>query len=110
MAKKYEELRKKMRSEVRARAEARTRKMLEEMPLQELRQALEHTQEELAQILRVEQATVSKMERRTDMYISTLRRFIQAMGGQLEITAKFAEGDVRINQFEELRGNDARAA
>lgn len=102
MAKKFEELRKKMRPEARARADEFAREMLAEMPLQELRQAILLSQEELAQILRVQQATVSKMERRTDMYISTLRRFIEAMGGELEITARFPDGSVKITQFETL--------
>lgn len=110
MAKNYAELRKKMRPEVRARAEARTRKMLAEMPLQELRQARSFSQEELAQVLHVEQASISKLERRADMYISTLRRYVRAMGGELEIKATFADGDVRINQFEDLQEDDARAA
>ncbi len=106
MAKKYEELRKKMRPEVRARAEARTRKMLEEMPLQELRQALALSQEQIASLLHVQQATVSKMERRTDMYISTLRSYIEAMGGELVVTAKFSEGSVQIKQFKDLNKDD----
>ena len=48
------------------------------------------------------QASVSKLERRTDMYISTLRGVIEAMGGQLEITAIFRDGAIRITLFEEL--------
>lgn len=110
MAKKFDELRKKMSPRARARAEKLTKQMLAEMPLQELRQALALSQEELARILRVEQATISKMERRTDMYISTLRRFIEAMGGELEITAKFQQGSVKITQFEDLHRNKADAA
>lgn len=110
MAKKFAELQNKMRPEARARAAALTRKMLKEMPLQELRQARSLSQEELAQVLHVEQASISKLERRTDMYISTLRRFIKAMGGELEIRATFADGEVRINQFEDLQDDDTRAA
>lgn len=45
---------------------------------------------------------MSKLERRADMYVSTLRRYIEAMGGSLEIRACFADGAVRINQFHEL--------
>ena len=45
---------------------------------------------------------LAKLEKKTDMYISSLRRFIEAMGGRLEIKAHFPEGDVKINQFEEL--------
>ena len=72
------------------------------MPLQELRQARQLSQEQRATILQVKQASISKLERRTDMYISTLRQFIEAMGGELEIVAKFPDGVVRITQFQEI--------
>jgi predicted transcriptional regulator len=62
------------------------------------------TQEQLANVLGVKQAAVSKMERRTDMYISTLRGIIKAMGGQLEIRAVFpGHGAVEIQQFGDER-------
>ena len=69
------------------------------MPLDELRAARNLTQEHLAALLHIKQASVSKMERRTDMYIGTLGKFIEAMGGQLEIRAIFPDGAVRITQF-----------
>jgi Helix-turn-helix domain len=56
----------------------------------------------LSTILGVKQSAISKLERRADMYVSTLRQFIEAMGGQLEIRAVFPEGDVRITQFQTL--------
>jgi transcriptional regulator with XRE-family HTH domain len=102
MAKPFRHLREKMSPEARAAVEQKTRAMLAEMPLQELRQARHLSQEQLATVLRVRQASISKLERRTDMYISTLRSFIEAMGGELEITAKFPEGVVRITQFRDL--------
>ena len=102
MAKPFNLLRNKMSPEAQRRVEAKTRKMLEEMPLQELRQARSLTQEQMAKTLRVKQASVSKLERRTDMYISTLRTYVKAMGGNLEIVAQFPEGDVRIAQFGDL--------
>jgi transcriptional regulator with XRE-family HTH domain len=77
--------------------------MIEEMTLDELREARELTQEQLARALKINQAAVSKMERRTDMYLSTLQGVIRAMGGELEIRAVFPDGTVRINQFQELR-------
>jgi len=55
----------------------------------------------LAETLNVNQAAVSKIERRTDMYISTLRAYIRAMGGDLEIVAKFPDGEVKIVNFVE---------
>jgi hypothetical protein len=46
--------------------------------------------------------SISKLERRADMYISTLRSHIRAMGGELEIVARFPDGEVRISNFEEV--------
>jgi transcriptional regulator with XRE-family HTH domain len=74
-----------------------------EMALDELREAREMTQVHLAKVLGVDQAAVSKMERRADMYVSTLHDFVKAMGGELKITAKFPEGVVEINQFESVK-------
>ena len=87
----------------RARAEAKAERMLSEMALDELREALKLTQESLAQSLHVNQAAISKVERRSDMLISTLRKIIQAMGGELEIRAILPAGVVRINQFQDVR-------
>ncbi|HEX2094267.1 MAG TPA: XRE family transcriptional regulator [Longimicrobiaceae bacterium] len=106
MAKKFRDLTAKMTVESRIRAEERARDMLAEMPLHELRQARHMTQETMADALGASQASVSKMERRTDVYVSTLRRYIEAMGGELEIRARFPEGDVRINQFRDLDETD----
>jgi len=98
----YRELRAKMSPASRARAKKRAKEMLADMPLYEVRHAREMSQKRLAELLRINQASVSKLERRTDMYISTLRSFIEAMGGQLEIKAVFPDGDVRIIQLEKL--------
>jgi predicted XRE-type DNA-binding protein len=106
MARNFKELQAKMDPEVRARSEAKARQMLAEMPLHTLREARELTQENLAAVLGIKQARISKMERRTDMYIGTLAKFIEAMGGQLEIRACFPDGSVRITQFSEA-GKDA---
>ena len=69
------------------------------MPLQELRRALDLTQQQVAAALGINQVAVSKMEGQTDMYVSTLRRFVEAMGGELRIVARFPQGAVEINQF-----------
>lgn len=100
MVKPYKELRAKMSGAARTRAEVRANALMQEMPLYELRQAQQLSQEQLARELHVKQANVSKIERRTDMYISTLRTYVEAMGGELEITAKFPDGTVKIKQFE----------
>lgn len=102
MAKKFSELTARMSTESRARAEAKTRAMLAEMPLNELRQARGLSQKMLAELLHVQQPSIAKIEQRTDMYISTLRSHIEAMGGQLEVVARFPDGVVRISNFSEL--------
>lgn|ERR1700676_11336 len=99
MAKKFSALRDKMSPAAQARAADRAQRMLTEMPLQELRHAKELSQVKLAEALHVNQAAISKLERRTDMYISTLRSYIKAMGGDLEVIAKFPDGEVRISNF-----------
>jgi hypothetical protein len=99
---KFSELRARMAPERRARNAAETARLLAEMPLGELRQARDMTQTTLAELLETSQGEVSKIEKRADMYVSTLRRYIEAMGGQLEIVARFPEGAVRINQFQDL--------
>ena len=102
MSKPHSILREKMKPAARKKAAEKTKTFLEAMPLQELRHARNLSQEQLAQTLSVKQAAVSKLERRTDMYISTLRNFIKAMGGDLEIIAKFPDGSVQISQFEDI--------
>jgi transcriptional regulator with XRE-family HTH domain len=105
MTKNFNTLRDKMSPEARERSRKRAAKYRDEMALDEVREARELTQEHLAKILGINQAAVSKMERRTDMYVSTLCDFIRAMGGQLEIVAKFPEGNVRIGQFRNLQSD-----
>ena len=107
MAKPYKELRAKMPANVRKRADTRANVLMQEMPLYELRRARQLSQEQLARELHVGQANVSKIERRTDVYISTLRSYVEAMGGELEITAKFPQGAVKIKQFETIEAKPA---
>jgi len=91
-----------MSSESQKKIAKKVRTIVDEMPLVELRQARKFSQMQIAELLDVQQPSVAKMEQRTDMYISSMRRFIEAMGGQLEIRAHFADGDVVINQFRDL--------
>lgn len=105
MAKKFSELRSRMSPESQARAEANAQAMLAEMPLNELRQARGLSQKMLADVLHVQQPSIAKMEKRTDMYLSTLRSHIEAMGGQLEVVARFPDGAVKISNFSDLESN-----
>ncbi len=101
MTKKFSELRAKMLPDSRARAEARTREMISEMLLAEVRQLAGLTQEELAKKLGIKQPTLSRLESQEDILVSTLRRLIEALGGKLEIIVHLPGGDVRIRQFAE---------
>lgn len=102
MAKPFKDLRDKMRPEGLEAAPKKAEQFLAELPLQELRQARHLSQVQLANVLHVQQGAISKLERRTDMYVSTLRSFIKAMGGDLKIIAQFPDGEIQINQFEEV--------
>lgn len=102
MARNFSELRARMSPESRERSRQKARQMIAEMALDELREARKLTQEQLAAFFHVGQPAISKLEKRTDMYLSTLRGIIKAMGGELEIKAVFPDGAVRINQFEEI--------
>jgi transcriptional regulator with XRE-family HTH domain len=106
MAKKWTTLRTKMTPERREANRRAAQQLIEAMPLEELREARNITQTHLASLLQITQASVSKMEKRTDMYVSTLRSFVQAMGGELEIRAIFPEGTIRIDQFATLATAD----
>ena len=109
MAKKWETLQAHISPERREANRRAAEQMLAAMPLNELRSARNITQTHLAQLLNINQASVSKMEKRTDMYVSTLRSFVQAMGGELEIKAVFPEGSVQIEQFSTLRKDQEEA-
>ncbi len=102
MTKKFTDLRARMTPESQARADEKARMMLAEMPLNELRQARGLSQKMLAEVLRIQQPAVAKLEKRTDMYLSTLRSHIEAMGGELEVVARFPDGAVKISNFSDL--------
>jgi predicted transcriptional regulator len=79
------------------------------LALYELRKNRAVSQEELAAKLSVGQPAVAKLERRTDMYVSNLRRYIEALGGTLEITARFPDGTVTIADVGEADADEKTA-
>ncbi len=104
----FDRLRAGLSVKARAEAVAATDVLDRELSLAELRRARAMTQEQLAADLRIGQASVAKLERRTDMYLSTLRRFVQAMGGELEIVARFPDHpNVTLRGIGELAGVEA---
>lgn len=104
MAKPFKHLVTKMSPEAQKQVKERSEAMLLALNLQELRQrCTELTQEDVAELLDVTQAYVSKFERRGDMLLSTLYSYIRALGGELEIRARVpGHGEVRVTQFEHL--------
>ena len=85
--------------ERRAKIEVQKVELREEMALHDLRKAIGVSQEVVAHSLGVNQPAIAKMERRTDIRIQSLRRMIEAMGGTLEISARFQNGKVRITNY-----------
>jgi DNA-binding transcriptional regulator YiaG len=102
---RFSDLRDAMSLERQEKIARKVESLREEMTLAELRQARQLTQETLSDTLHVGQAAVAKMEKRTDMYVGNLRRFVEAMGGELDIVAHFPEGSVKISNFSEI-GNE----
>jgi len=103
MARKFEELRATMSPERRRTNQEETKKKLLELTLQELRQNVASlNQEDLAEILHVTQGYVSRLERQDDMLLSRLYAYVEALGGNVEILAKFPGQEVRITQFEDV--------
>ncbi len=107
---KFAELESKMSTEAIAGSDKRYQEMAAKlMPLHELRRARGMSQETLAKALHVKQPHIARMEKRTDMYISTLRDAIEAMGGTLDIVARFPDGKVKITDFSSLDENHEAA-
>ncbi|MGA2326431.1 MAG: XRE family transcriptional regulator [Bryobacteraceae bacterium] len=100
MARNYKELQARMDPASLADNKQRVREELQRMALEELRSAKQLTQADMAEMLDVPQSSISRIERRADMYLSTLRNYIHAMGGVLQIQAVFPDGGaVVINRF-----------
>lgn len=100
MSRNYKELQAKMNPADVAENRQRVREELQRMALDELRNAKQLTQADMAELLDVPQSSISRIEQRADMYLSTLRSYVQAMGGVLQIQAVFPEGGaVVINRF-----------
>jgi DNA-binding transcriptional regulator YiaG len=92
MATTLDDKMKKLSAARRKRIEARAAELIaEEMSLRDLRRALRLTQERIAEALNIGQDGVSRLEKRSDLLISTLRSYIEAMGGSLSLVAEFPD-------------------
>jgi transcriptional regulator with XRE-family HTH domain len=99
-----------MSPEQRKRVEARTAQLMaEEMTLQELRRARRLTQVRVAKALNISQDGVSRLEQRTDLLLSTLRKSIEAMGGRLSLIAEFPDREpVKLSGIADTESPRAR--
>lgn len=97
VTKDWSEIKAKAAPETIERAARRTEAMLAAIELNDLRKARKLTQEQLAERLGIRQSNVSKMERRTDLHVSTLRDVVEAMGGELRVTARFSDAEYELD-------------
>lgn len=101
---KWSDLKARMSPEARARVDAQVRESIAAMPLADIRKAIGQTQQELAARLGVAQGSVSKVENAADLYLSTLRKYVEALGGELRLTATFPDGrQIDIDRLPDLR-------
>src|SRR5271154_3792162 len=101
MAKSFDELVKRTTTKkTRAKAARRAQELIGELLLSEVRQLAGKSQQEVAETLGRTQPSLSKLEKQADMQISTLRKIIKALGGELEVLARFPKGTVKIDQFD----------
>jgi len=100
MARRFDDILKDLPLDEQEEIKARTDELILEVTLQQLRKKIGITQNELAELLKVTQASVSKQERQSDMQISTLCQIIRAMGGTLKVTASIpGKGEFELKQF-----------
>lgn len=95
----FQKLRGRMSPEARASATRKAHGMMAEMLLSEIRSDVGLTQEDVAKILGIKQPSLSKLESQDDMQVSTLRKIVHALGGEMEIIAHMPAGDIRIRPF-----------
>ena len=91
------EMKARLSPDAQQKVERRTAELIQEVhSLQALRLALESTQVAVAEKLGVSQANVAKLEQRTDVLLSTLREYIEALGGELHLSAQFGASNVQL--------------
>ena len=101
MAKSFDDLVKRTKTKKpQAKAAHRVQELLGDLLLSEVRQLTGKSQREVAEKLGMKQPSLSKLEKQADMQISTLRKIVKALGGELEVLARFPKGTVKIDQFE----------
>jgi predicted XRE-type DNA-binding protein len=109
MAKSFDErVKRTTTKKTRQRAAERTQELLGDLLLSEIRELAGKSQSQVADVLGIKQPSLSKLEKQSDMQISTLRRIVNALGGELEVIARFPKGMVKIDQFNQANRPGAR--
>lgn len=93
----------------RGRVAAHKQVLLQELCLAELRRARQLSQADLARTLNTTQSGVSRLEHQADLYLSTLRKYVEALGGQLEVQAIFPDGRCSIISLASLTDDRVEA-
>ncbi len=110
MAKSFDALVKRtMTKKSRERVALRARELLQELLLSEIRELTGKSQQQVADAIGIRQPSLSKLEKQSDMQISTLQRIVHALGGKLEVTAKFPKGTVKIKPFDKTTDRTSRS-
>jgi transcriptional regulator with XRE-family HTH domain len=100
MAKSFDDfIKRNVSKKVRVRVALRTQELLRELLLSEIRKMTGKSQQQVADALGIRQPSLSKLEKQSDMQISTLQKIIHALGGKLEVVARFPNGSVKIEPF-----------
>jgi len=107
MAKSFQLLIDSMSPESQARAEQQAQELLAQLPVEELRQAGQLSRQNLVKLWQIEPANLASLEQQMDLYLNSLRSYLVAMGGELEIRANFPHGSVEIESFASLQKNAA---
>ena len=92
----FEDVLERLPQGVKKQAQARYRELRREMILRDLRQSLKITQAQVSKQTGIKTSNLSRLERQPDMQITTLRKIVVALGGKLEIIARFKDTDVKI--------------
>jgi hypothetical protein len=100
MATNWNDLKHKSSPEVRATLKREAHAELERIGFGKLRQARQQTQVAIAERLKIPQGAVSRMEKRSDLLLSTLREYVGALGGKLELRAVFPDADFELETLE----------
>jgi DNA-binding XRE family transcriptional regulator len=107
---KWKDVRRTLSPAREAKIKDRVSAELNRLPLAEVRKARLMTQTRLAALLQVNQGAISKMEKRSDMYLSTLRSYVEAMGGRLDIRAVFPSGEIVLEQLTDIAEKKRKTA